>query len=163
MKNVHTPVLLNEVLRVLNPQAGHTYVDGTFGAGGYTKAILKHAPCTVYGIDRDPAATKRGKALEETEKRFTIVEGNFGDLDRLLADEDVTAVDGIVFDLGVSSPQLDEAERGFSFQKDGPLDMRMSQKGATAADLVNHAPEKNLLTSFGNTVTSPNHDKLRKP
>lgn len=162
MKNVHTPVLLNEVLRALNPQPGHTYVDGTFGAGGYTKAILKHAPCTVYGIDRDPAATKRGKALEEVEKRFTIVEGNFGDLDRLLADEDVTAVDGIVFDLGVSSPQLDEAERGFSFQKDGPLDMRMSQQGPTAADLVNHAPEKKLADIIWQYGDEPKSRQIAK-
>ena len=160
--NIHTPVMLNEVLRALDPQAGHVYVDGTFGAGGYSKAILKHASCTVYGIDRDPAATKRGKALQETEKRFTIVEGNFGDLDRLLADEDVAAVDGIVFDLGVSSPQLDEAERGFSFQKDGPLDMRMAQDGPTAADLVNHAPEKKLADIIWRYGDEPKSRQIAK-
>ena len=140
----HTPVMLQEVLTALAPQDGCVYVDGTFGAGGYTRAILNAAACKVYGIDRDPDAVKRGKELEATEKRFTILEGNFANLDLLLKETEIDTVDGIVFDLGVSSAQLDEAERGFSFQKEGPLDMRMEKKGPTAADLVNTLPEKTL-------------------
>ena len=142
---IHAPVMLTEVLDRLAPQSGGIYVDGTFGAGGYSRAILNQANCTVYGIDRDPHAIKRGSDLEkETKRRFTIAEGNFADLDQLLSQRGIEGVDGIVFDLGVSSPQLDEAERGFSFQKDGPLDMRMSQEGPTAADLVNGASEARL-------------------
>lgn len=141
---VHTPVMLQEVLAALAPQDGKTYVDSTFGAGGYSRAILKTADCKVYGIDRDPDAIVRGNQLAAQEKHFTILEGNFADLDHLLKDAHVGSVDGIVFDLGVSSPQLDEAHRGFSFQKDGPLDMRMDQKGQTAADVVNTLSEKEL-------------------
>lgn len=143
--SLHTPVMLTEVIRALSPKDGAIYVDGTFGAGGYTNAILSAADCHVYGIDRDPDATKRGQVLQkETKRRFTIVEGNFKDLDLLLAAENIHQVDGIVFDLGVSSPQLDEAHRGFSFQKDGPLDMRMAQSGPTAADFVNNAAEDKI-------------------
>lgn len=144
--SIHAPVMLNEVIAALAPQDGKVYVDSTFGAGGYSRAILKAADCTVYGIDRDPDAVKRGKQLEAANERFTILEGNFANLDHLLKEANVDAVDGIVFDLGVSSPQLDEAERGFSFQKDGPLDMRMEKKGPTAADVVNTFSEKDLAT-----------------
>ena len=141
---IHAPVMLQEVLAALAPQNGKIYVDSTFGAGGYSRAILKMANCKVYGIDRDPDAIARGNHLASQEKHFTILEGNFAELDHLLKTAHVGSVDGIVFDLGVSSPQLDEASRGFSFQKDGPLDMRMDQKGPTAADVVNTLSEKEL-------------------
>src|SRR3989344_1575096 len=145
-QTLHTPVMLSEVLDVLSPQEGKIYVDATFGVGGYSRAILRAANCTVYGVDRDPDAVKRGKLLQATDKRFTILEGNFANLDILLSDAHVGLVDGIVFDLGVSSPQLDDPDRGFSFQKDGPLDMRMEKKGPTAADEINTLPEKELAT-----------------
>lgn len=141
---LHQPVMLHEILKALDPQKGKIYVDSTFGAGGYTRAILDSADCKVYGIDRDPDAIQRGQQLAAHNKNFTILEGNFSDLEQLLKDANISAIDGIVFDLGVSSPQLDESERGFSFQKDGPLDMRMEKKGETAADVVNTLGEKEL-------------------
>ncbi|WP_029009586.1 16S rRNA (cytosine(1402)-N(4))-methyltransferase RsmH [Azospirillum halopraeferens] len=141
----HTPVLLAEVLAALAPRDGGVYVDGTFGAGGYSRAILAAADCRVWGIDRDPAAIDRARALEpETGGRLRVVEGCFGAMDRLLAGEGVESVDGVALDLGVSSPQLDEPERGFSFRSDGPLDMRMGRHGPTAADVVNTASEQDL-------------------
>lgn len=154
---LHIPVMLNEVLHALDLQPGGTYVDGTFGAGGYSQAILNRVPCQVYAIDRDPDAIERGKKLEAHHKSFHILEGNFGDMDRLLEGQGVTAVDGVVLDLGVSSPQLDEADRGFSFQKEGPLDMRMSQKGPTAADIVNNFAEERLahiIWAYGDEPSS---------
>lgn len=159
---IHAPVMLQEVLRALAPQPGKVYVDSTFGAGGYTRAILSAADCHVYGIDRDPDAIARGKKLESIEKRFTILEGNFANLDHLLKTANVKAVDGIVFDLGVSSPQLDEAERGFSFQKDGPLDMRMEKKGPTAADLVNTLSEKDLAAIIWHYGDEPKSRAIAK-
>jgi len=153
----HIPVMLAEVLDALQPKDGETYVDGTFGAGGYTSAILERADCRVYAIDRDPEAIRRGKALAPRYNgRLQILEGCFGDMPQLLAgagaekpDEKRDGkldgkLDGIVLDIGVSSMQINEAARGFSFQKDGPLDMRMSQQGPSAADIVNTAPEKEL-------------------
>ncbi len=140
----HTPVMLREVLESLSPQMGKTYVDGTFGAGGYSRAILNQANCAVYGIDRDPDAVKIGKKLAQENPRFHILQGNFSDMDKLLESQSITHVDGIVLDLGVSSMQLDQAERGFSFQKEGPLDMRMEQQGETAAHLLNTLSEKEI-------------------
>lgn len=141
----HIPVLLAEVIAALEPRDGALYVDGTFGAGGYSRAILAAAPgARVIGIDRDPHAVARGLALAEAEPRFQIVEGAFGDMAGLLAAHGVNQVDGVALDIGVSSMQLDQAERGFSFAKDGPLDMRMSQSGPSAADLVNSAGEAEL-------------------
>lgn len=138
---MHIPVMLKEVLDTLSPQNSGIYVDGTFGLGGYSRGILESSKCELYGIDRDPDAVKRGKDMEaDFPKRFHMLHGRFGDLATLIP----KPVDGIALDLGVSSPQLDQAERGFSFQQDGPLDMRMEQDGPTAADLVNSLPEKEL-------------------
>lgn len=141
----HAPVLLREVLDVLSPKDGGVYVDGTFGAGGYTRAILESAQCTVWAIDRDPAAQARGAALAELfPGRMTVLTGCYGDMRALLADVGVDQVDGVALDIGVSSMQLDESERGFSFRADGPLDMRMSQAGQSAADVVNTMDETEL-------------------
>ena len=149
MSATHTPVLLSEVLDALNPRDGETYVDGTFGGGGYTAAILGAADCTVYAIDRDPDAIARGRDLEkEFEGRLKLIEGRFSDMDSLLAEEGQNKVDGVALDIGVSSFQLDEAERGFSFMRDGPLDMRMEQAGESAADVVNTYKEADLADIF---------------
>ena len=135
----HIPVMLDEVLDALQPRAGAFYIDGTFGGGGYARAILEAADCRVLGIDRDPDAIARGKALvSHFGGRLTLAHGSFAEMDTL-ADES----DGVVLDIGVSSFQFDEPERGFSF-RDGPLDMRMSRSGPTAADIVNTADEKTL-------------------
>ncbi|HYG88865.1 MAG TPA: 16S rRNA (cytosine(1402)-N(4))-methyltransferase RsmH [Azospirillum sp.] len=142
---LHTPVLLAEVVEALAPRDGGVYVDGTFGAGGYSRAILEAADCRVWGVDRDPDAIERGRALALAyPDRLEVVEGCFGDMDELLAERSVESVDGVALDLGVSSPQLDQAERGFSFRFDGPLDMRMGRDGPTAADVVNTASEEEL-------------------
>lgn len=141
----HKPVLLREVLEALAPRDGEIMVDGTFGAGGYSRAILDSANCELYGIDRDPTAVATGKKLEaEYDGRFHMVEGCFGDMDRLIPTAGAEQVDGIVLDIGVSSMQLDQADRGFSFREDGPLDMRMSMSGPTAADFVNTAEEEDI-------------------
>jgi 16S rRNA (cytosine1402-N4)-methyltransferase len=141
----HRPVLLAEVLRLLAPRDGGIYVDGTFGAGGYSSAILESADCRVLGIDRDPRAIADGATLADRfAGRLRLIEGRFGEMTDLLAAEGVAAADGVALDLGVSSMQLDEAERGFSFRADGPLDMRMSREGPSAADLVNSLPETEL-------------------
>lgn len=140
----HTPVMLDEVLAALMPKDGGHYVDGTFGGGGYTRAILEAADCKVLGIDRDPDAIARGQALvRQFEGRLTLVRGEFSQMDRV-----VDSTDGVVLDLGVSSFQFDEPERGFSFRDDGPLDMRMSKEGPTAADFVNSADEATLARTI---------------
>lgn len=141
----HTPVLLHEVIEALSPKDNGIYIDGTFGRGGYSRALLTTAQTRVFGIDRDPDAVQVGQELaEEFKPRFTILQGPFGAMDVLLAGEQINQVDGIALDIGVSSPQINEAERGFSFQSDGPLDMRMSQSGPTAADIVNKMTERDL-------------------
>jgi 16S rRNA (cytosine1402-N4)-methyltransferase len=141
----HQPVLLAEVLAALEPRDGKLYLDGTFGAGGYARALLEAASCAVIGIDRDPAALTRGSALAARYgDRLALIEGRFGDMAALLAGRGITQVDGIALDLGVSSPQLDDPARGFSFRADGPLDMRMGSSGETAADLVNRLSEREL-------------------
>jgi 16S rRNA (cytosine1402-N4)-methyltransferase len=141
----HQPVLMKEVIEALAPRDGGIYVDGTFGRGGYTRALLASADTRVIGIDRDPEAVKEGQKLAaETGPRFTMLQGPFGALDVLLIGHGIQQVDGVTLDLGVSSPQLDDAARGFSFSKDGPLDMRMSLSGPTAADIVNTIDEKEL-------------------
>jgi len=138
----HNPVMLDEVLAHLNPQAGKCYVDGTFGAGGYSRAILAHAACTLIAMDRDPNVAEHRRALEEDfQDRFTFIQGRFGEMAELLKARDIQQVDGIVLDIGVSSMQLDEGGRGFSFRLDGPLDMRMSGEGDSAADVVNALEE----------------------
>jgi 16S rRNA (cytosine1402-N4)-methyltransferase len=137
--------LLDEVVAALAPREGALYVDATFGGGGTTRALLEAARCTVTAIDRDPDAVVRARALARFGDRLEVIEGRFGDLERLLGGHGAAAVDGgVVFDLGVSSPQLDEPGRGFSFAADGPLDMRMERTGTTAADVVNGAGEAEL-------------------
>lgn len=146
----HHPVMLREVMTLLQVHGRGTYLDGTFGGGGYTRAIMKAAPAQVFALDRDPDAITRGKDFQNdgadhnrvTPPRFEIRQGNFRDMATLFAD--VAPFDGIVLDLGVSSFQIDQAERGFSFRHDGPLDMRMSQSGRSAADLVNESDEAAL-------------------
>lgn len=136
----HLPVMLKEVLAALAPRDGARYVDGTFGGGGYARAILEAADCTVLGIDRDPEAIARGRKLvEHFNGRLTLVEGEFSRMDEFAGESD-----GVVLDLGVSSFQFDTPARGFSFREDGPLDMRMSLSGESAADLVNSADERTL-------------------
>ncbi len=144
-QELHIPVMRDEVISVLSPADGETYLDGTFGLGGYTRAILDAANCAVWACDRDPDAIARGQSLvREYDGRLTLLQGRFGDLPRLLEQAGAPALDGVVFDLGVSSPQLDDAARGFSFRSDGPLDMRMAQDGPTAADIVNTFEEQEL-------------------
>ncbi len=141
----HTPVMLSEIVAALAPHKNGLYVDGTFGRGGYSRGLLTAAETQVFGIDRDPDAIAAGQSMvKEFTPRLHLLHGNFGDMDTLLATENVSSVDGITLDLGVSSPQLDQAERGFSFQEDGPLDMRMSKTGTSAADLVNTTDEQSL-------------------
>lgn len=141
----HIPVLAAEVVAALAPRDGAVYVDGTFGAGGYARRLLDAALCTVWGIDRDPAAVARGADLAARfPGRLTVLRGRFGEMDRLLAGHGVAAVEGVALDIGVSSPQIDDPERGFSFRFDGPLDMRMGSDGPTAADVVNTAAEADL-------------------
>ena len=141
----HAPVMLAEVLAQLDPQAGGIYLDGTFGGGGYARAILGAAGCTLYAIDRDPAAIARGGALAaQYPGRLHLLHGRFGTMLDLLSAAGMRTLDGVVLDLGVSSFQLDEAERGFSFRTDGPLDMRMERSGPSAADVVNSLGERAL-------------------
>jgi 16S rRNA (cytosine1402-N4)-methyltransferase len=144
----HKPVLLNEIVEALDPHDGGVYVDGTFGAGGYSHAILEAADCTVWAIDRDPSAIAAGAAMaEEFGGRLKLITGCFGQMHSLLGERDVAEVDGITLDLGVSSMQLDQPERGFSFRYNGPLDMRMegaNGDGPSAADVVNTTREKEL-------------------
>lgn len=143
----HISVMLNEVLAALNPADGEVYVDGTFGAGGYSKAVLDRADCTVIGIDRDKSALWLGEDLKKIYKdRLILKHGRFSDIARLAADAGYPMVDGFMLDLGVSSMQIDQAERGFSFRFDGPLDMRMNQddEEESAADIVNTWNETDL-------------------
>ncbi|MBM3518031.1 MAG: 16S rRNA (cytosine(1402)-N(4))-methyltransferase RsmH [Alphaproteobacteria bacterium] len=143
----HRPVMLEEVLSALAPAAGAEFVDGTLGAGGLSEALLVAAPCRVWAIDRDPDAVARGAELmRRYPDRLAVIAGRFSMMDRLLASRDVATVDGVALDLGVSSLQLDDPERGFSFQSDGPLDMRMEREGRTAADVVNTANVAELAT-----------------
>ena len=135
----HIPVLLDEVVAALAPKAGERMIDGTFGAGGYASAILAVPGVSVLGIDRDPSAIAAGEALGLA--GLTLVRGVYSDMEALAEEAGFAPADGIVLDIGVSSMQIDEAARGFSFQKDGPLDMRMSGEGPSAADVVNRAGE----------------------
>jgi 16S rRNA (cytosine1402-N4)-methyltransferase len=143
--------LLKEVLDALAPRDGAVYIDATFGAGGYSAALLEAAECRVLGIDRDPEARRRGDALAARHPgRLTVIEGRFGDMERLVAPVSPGPIAGVAFDLGVSSMQLDSAERGFSFRADGPLDMRMGDDGESAADLVARLSEAELAELIRN-------------
>lgn len=141
----HVPVLLAEVVAGLDPKPGETHVDGTFGAGGYTKAILEKGASRVYAFDRDPEAIEEGEALEASSGgRLTLVPEGFSRMRQALAARGVGQVDGVTLDIGVSSMQLDRPERGFSFQADGPLDMRMGREGRSAGEFLNHAGEEEI-------------------
>jgi 16S rRNA (cytosine1402-N4)-methyltransferase len=152
--SAHVPVMLDEVMAVLAPRDDAIYVDATFGGGGYTEALLERARCTVYAIDRDEDAIARGRVLANRfGGRLTLMHGRFSEMETLLAGHGVSKADGVAFDLGVSSFQFDEAERGFSFSHDGPLDMRMDpSRDETAAHLVNTLSQSELasiLRDFG--------------
>lgn len=149
----HISVMAAEVVQGLAPRDGGAYLDGTFGAGGYSAALLEAARCTIWGIDRDPLAQTFAAPLA---KRFpgqiTVLSGCYGDMEALLAEVGVESVDGIALDIGVSSMQIDDPERGFSFRGDGPLDMRMGSSDQTAADVVNKFAEEelaNLIYQYG--------------
>ncbi len=137
----HTPVLLGAILRAVSPISG-VWLDGTFGAGGYARGLLEAGADVVIGVDRDPLAFELAQSwASDWGERLILVPGTFSDLDEHAVTAGHPALDGVTLDLGVSSMQLDRAERGFSFLRDGPLDMRMGQSGPSAADLVNDAPE----------------------
>jgi 16S rRNA (cytosine1402-N4)-methyltransferase len=143
----HVPVLVSEVVAALALQGGETVVDGTFGAGGYTHALLAGGAGRVIGFDRDPDAIVAGRSLVPDHidsGRLTLIEERFSQMDRVLAERGIGLVDAIALDIGVSSMQLDRSERGFSFQADGPLDMRMSRSGLTAAEYLNSAEEAEI-------------------
>ncbi len=145
----HIPVMLPEVLDALAPQPGATYLDATFGGGGYAGAILAAADCTLWAIDRDPDAIVRGAALAQRfPGRLHLLHGSFGDMLALLTRHGVQRLDGVVMDLGLSSFQIDDPARGFSFRADGPLDMRMGRSGPTAAELVAALPEAELADTL---------------
>jgi len=130
----HVPVLVREVVDALQPADGSRYLDGTFGGGGYSTAMLDKADCQVIALDRDPDAIAAGQALAARHpSRLLLIEGRFGDMVELLQAEGVQEVDGVALDLGVSSMQFDQPERGFSFRASGPLDMRMEKRGPSAA------------------------------
>ncbi|MGF1463670.1 MAG: 16S rRNA (cytosine(1402)-N(4))-methyltransferase RsmH [Maricaulaceae bacterium] len=145
----HAPVMLAEVVDALAPAPGEAHLDATFGGGGYARALLAAAPCRVVGLDRDPVAAARAQDFKaEFGDRFDFAAGPFSDLEGVAERLGLDGVDGVVFDLGVSSFQLDEAERGFSFRHDGPLDMRMSGDGLSAAEAVNHMSSGDLSAVF---------------
>ncbi|MEY4270817.1 MAG: hypothetical protein RLZZ58_2033 [Pseudomonadota bacterium] len=140
----HTPVLRDEIITALAIVPGETHVDGTFGAGGYSRAMLA-AGAIVYAIDRDPDAIAEGAALvADSDGRLTLLPGRFSEMDRLMTAAGQAQADGVVLDIGVSSMQIDRAARGFSFQNNGPLDMRMEQAGETAAEWLNRADEADI-------------------
>ncbi len=148
----HAPVLLDEVIEALAPRAGDVIIDATFGAGGYTRAILATG-ATVIGLDRDPTVQPHADAVaNDYPGRFQLIRTAFSGLADAFAQSGAAKLDGVVFDIGVSSMQLDQAERGFSFMRDGPLDMRMSDEGETAADIVNtwdHGPMAHIFKLYG--------------
>ena len=146
----HTPVLGPRAIELLNVRAGGVYIDGTFGAAGYTRLILAAASCTVIGIDRDQHAIALGADLvQSAHGRLTLVQGRFSELENTARSFGYDRVDGVVLDLGVSSMQLDDAARGFSFRRDGPLDMRMGGEGPSAAEVIAYASEHDLAKIIG--------------
>ena len=154
----HTPVLLNETINALSLKDEGIYVDATFGLGGYSREILNKCNCSLLAIDRDPQAKEFAASIKSTfENKFTFINGKFSELLKYLKETNINKVNGIVFDLGVSSPQIDTKERGFSFKLDGPLDMRMSLEGPTAEEFINKVEEKtlaNIIYEYGDEVFS---------
>ncbi len=152
MTSLHAPVLLDEVIEALAPRAGDVVIDATFGAGGYSRAVLATG-ATVIALDRDPTVQPHADAVaNDFPGKFRLVRTPFSGLAEAFADSGAARLDGVVFDIGVSSMQLDQAERGFSFMRDGPLDMRMSDEGDTAADIVNgwdHGPMAHIFKLYG--------------
>jgi 16S rRNA (cytosine1402-N4)-methyltransferase len=145
----HIPVLLTEAIAALNLREGGRYLDGTFGAGGYSRAVLAHPGTRVLALDRDPQAVRAGSSLvEENKGRLTLVEARFSQLEQIARQFSFTPLDGVVLDVGVSSMQFDEAARGFSFRGEGPLDMRMESRGQSAADIIATADEETLADIF---------------
>ena len=141
----HTPVLLNEVIRTINPQSGKLYFDATFGWGGYTKKLLDSCACQVIAIDQDPKVKSRAKEFKrEYGTRFNFIESKFSEICSVLKKLNTKKVDGFMFDIGVSSMQLDNPQRGFSFNKEGPLDMRMGTSELTAEEFINSVSEDEL-------------------
>lgn len=159
----HVPVMLKEVLQYLAPADNKIYVDGTFGRGGYSRAVLNAADCRVFAIDRDPTAKFFAEKMKnEFGDRFDFSEGCFGAMQEILEQRGILRVDGIMLDIGVSSPQIDDAERGFSFQKDGPLDMRMGNGGITAEEIVNSCTEEELADILYRFGDEPKSRKIAK-
>jgi len=160
----HKPVLINEVIANLKPQQGETYLDGTFGAGGYSTAILESAKCKIYAIDRDESAEKFAEKLSKKfPKNFTFLHGKFSESEKLLAEKNVTELDGMVFDIGVSSMQLDDKSRGFSFDSEAKLDMRMDQKNSLSAyEVVNESSEEELAKIIKEFGEEPKAKRIAK-
>ena len=155
----HAPVLLYEAITALAPKAGDVIVDATFGGGGYSRALLEAADCKVIALDRDPDAIARARAFSRlTPWRLDAREGNFGDLETLVPEP----VDGVALDLGVSSFQIDEPERGFSFRFDAPLDMRMSKSGPSAADAVARLSEEALADAIWALGEEPSSRRIAR-
>ena len=142
----HIPVMLDEVIEQLNPQDGQTYIDCTFGAGGYSLKILAASNCKLYAIDQDPGVIEFANKLSQdySADRFIFINQNFSKLAEIAKEQNFSEIDAIIFDLGISSMQVDQAERGFSFNKEARLDMRMSQDGIDAWEVVNKFSEEDL-------------------
>lgn len=149
----HIPVMLEEMLSAMSPNDGEAYVDGTFGGGGYASALLKSAKCRVWGLDQDPDAVVRGAVLaKKFPGRLTVIQGKLSEMETRLSALGVNRVDGVALDIGVSAFQLNEVSRGFSFQRDGLLDMRMGVTGTTASDIINHKDEavlRQVIHTYG--------------
>jgi 16S rRNA (cytosine1402-N4)-methyltransferase len=145
---IHIPVLVEKVIEALAPVDGAVMVDATYGGGGYARAALAVANCTVLAVDRDPEAMERAWAHAGKDPRLIPTAGRFAELESIVRASGREKVDGVMFDLGVSSFQIDEAQRGFSFMREGPLDMRMEKRGPSAADAVNHLTEGELADIF---------------
>ncbi len=149
----HFPVMGDEIIGMAAPRDGEIFVDGTFGGGGYSRALLETANCTVYAIDRDSTVQETALAMAaEFSGRFHMLPGCFSQMDSMVGEQGIKAVDGVMLDIGVSSMQFDDAERGFSFQNDGPLSMRMSDQGLSAEDVVNDFEEEklaNIIYQYG--------------
>jgi 16S rRNA (cytosine1402-N4)-methyltransferase len=157
-KTAHIPVLLEETINALSLKNEKFYIDATFGLGGYTRAILERKNCKVLGVDRDPDVTLAAEAIKvDFKNRFYFQNARFSQIEQLLEPSRIKKVAGIVFDLGVSSPQIDQGHRGFSFKLNGPLDMRMSKEGPTAEEFINKVEEKtlaNIIFELGDEVFS---------